>query len=154
MNEIKKYDYIVIGAGIAGLSCAYKLKQAGKQCLVLEASVTASNELEISYGTHVAAIIEDEDLDEVMISTTKGEFRAKKLICATTADIAKNLCPIKYQNLEIFNVKYSSTMHLSYLIDKDLIPNKASLYGMMIGHLESDLINVISFESFKHPALV
>ena len=33
----KKYDVIVVGAGLAGLSCAYELSAKGKEVLVLEA---------------------------------------------------------------------------------------------------------------------
>lgn len=31
-----KYDYLIIGAGLAGATAAYKLKQAGKRCLVID----------------------------------------------------------------------------------------------------------------------
>ncbi len=34
----KKTDVLIIGAGIAGILCAYKLKNAGVDCLVLEAA--------------------------------------------------------------------------------------------------------------------
>ena len=33
----KKTDVLVIGGGIAGILCAYKLKQRGVNCIVLEA---------------------------------------------------------------------------------------------------------------------
>ena len=36
MKSSKKYDYIVIGAGIVGLSTALKLQEANKQVLILE----------------------------------------------------------------------------------------------------------------------
>lgn len=32
-----KYDIIVVGAGLAGLSCAYELSAKGKKALILEA---------------------------------------------------------------------------------------------------------------------
>lgn len=36
MEEQRKYDVIVVGAGLAGLSCAYELAARGKRVLVLE----------------------------------------------------------------------------------------------------------------------
>lgn len=94
------------------------------------------------------------EISEGKILTNKGEFHAGKIVCTTPSKIAKKLAYMPYQNLEIFDLNYSATMHLSYLIDKDLIPNKDGIYGMMISHLESSLINVVSIESFKHPGLV
>lgn len=37
LNEDKKTDVLVIGGGIAGILCAYKLKQRGVSCIILEA---------------------------------------------------------------------------------------------------------------------
>lgn len=37
LNINKRYDVVVIGAGISGLACARKLKESGKNALVLEA---------------------------------------------------------------------------------------------------------------------
>ncbi len=37
LNEDKKTDVLIIGGGIAGLLCAYKLTQRGVNCIVLEA---------------------------------------------------------------------------------------------------------------------
>lgn len=33
---MKKYDVIIVGAGPAGLSCAWYLSQRGKRCILLE----------------------------------------------------------------------------------------------------------------------
>ncbi len=33
---MKKYDYLVVGAGLFGATCAYRLRQAGKKCLVID----------------------------------------------------------------------------------------------------------------------
>ena len=35
-NELKKYDVIIVGAGPAGCSCAYELKEHGKSVLLLD----------------------------------------------------------------------------------------------------------------------
>ena len=34
--EMKKYDYLVVGAGLYGAVSAYKVKQSGKKCLVID----------------------------------------------------------------------------------------------------------------------
>ena len=33
---MEKYDYLVVGSGLFGATFAYKAKQAGKNCLVIE----------------------------------------------------------------------------------------------------------------------
>ena len=32
----RRYDYLVVGAGLFGATFAYKAKQAGKRCLVID----------------------------------------------------------------------------------------------------------------------
>ena len=36
MNKDKKYDYLIVGAGLFGAVFAYKARQAGKRCLVID----------------------------------------------------------------------------------------------------------------------
>lgn len=36
MNKLKKYDLLIVGAGIYGATSAYKAKQEGKRCLVID----------------------------------------------------------------------------------------------------------------------
>ncbi|MBR7153938.1 MAG: UDP-galactopyranose mutase [Paludibacteraceae bacterium] len=33
---MKKYDYLIVGSGLFGATCAYRLHQAGKKCLVID----------------------------------------------------------------------------------------------------------------------
>lgn len=33
---MKQYDYLIVGAGLFGATCAYRLRQAGKKCLVID----------------------------------------------------------------------------------------------------------------------
>ena len=33
---MKKYDYLIVGSGLFGATCAYRLHQAGKRCLVID----------------------------------------------------------------------------------------------------------------------
>ncbi|MBQ2190454.1 MAG: UDP-galactopyranose mutase [Paludibacteraceae bacterium] len=33
---MKQYDYLIVGAGLFGATCAYRLHQAGKKCLVID----------------------------------------------------------------------------------------------------------------------
>ena len=36
MNTKKDYDLLIVGAGIYGATAAYKAKQEGKRCLVID----------------------------------------------------------------------------------------------------------------------
>ena len=38
LDENKKTDVLIIGGGIAGILCAYKLKNAGIECMLAEAT--------------------------------------------------------------------------------------------------------------------
>ncbi len=42
-----KYDYVVLGAGMAGLAAAYRLSKAGRSVLVLEKAVEVGAELNV-----------------------------------------------------------------------------------------------------------
>ena len=60
-KEIKEYDVVVVGGGIAGLSLAAILSHEGFSCIVLEqlpiaggrARVVEKNDFIIDYGIHV-----------------------------------------------------------------------------------------------------
>lgn len=43
--EMPRLDFLIVGAGIAGLTCAYSLKQAGHNVRVVEAEKTLSKVL-------------------------------------------------------------------------------------------------------------
>ena len=47
LNGNKNVDVLIIGGGIAGILCAYKLKNAGVDCMLVEATDTEL--LNISY---------------------------------------------------------------------------------------------------------
>lgn len=36
LEEMKKYDYLIVGSGLFGATFAYRAKQAGKKCLVID----------------------------------------------------------------------------------------------------------------------
>lgn len=42
LTRIKKVDVTIVGGGLCGLLCAYFLKEAGAECLLLEGSRIAS----------------------------------------------------------------------------------------------------------------
>ena len=42
LTRIKKVDVTIVGGGLCGLLCAYFLKEAGVECLLLEGSRIAS----------------------------------------------------------------------------------------------------------------
>lgn len=48
LTRIKKVDVTIVGGGLCGLLCAYFLKEAGVECLLLEGS-------RIGSGSYVAA---------------------------------------------------------------------------------------------------
>ncbi|MCH5321572.1 MAG: FAD-dependent oxidoreductase [Eubacterium sp.] len=60
MDNSNKYDVIVVGAGLAGLSCAYELSEKGKKVLVIEAQSYAGgrtssfddNGMQVESGLH------------------------------------------------------------------------------------------------------
>ena len=37
---MKKYDYLIVGAGLYGAVMAYELGKKGKRCLVIDAGIT------------------------------------------------------------------------------------------------------------------
>ena len=50
LNENKKTDVLIIGGGIAGILCAYKLKNAGVDCMLIKQySHTNRKRIEKSY---------------------------------------------------------------------------------------------------------
>ena len=49
MASKETYDTIVVGAGLAGLSCAHELSKKGKKVLVLEAQDRKSTRLNSSH---------------------------------------------------------------------------------------------------------
>lgn len=84
MPEQKNYDCVIIGAGIAGLSLAYKLKQKGAKVLVLESSSRLGGAINsknygssiyemgpnsfISSSKSIMALVEELDLENELIS--------------------------------------------------------------------------------------
>lgn len=54
-----KYDFLVIGSGLAGLSCALKVAKYGKVCIVTKSSISDSNTVLAQGG--IAAVMYDEE---------------------------------------------------------------------------------------------
>lgn len=49
LTRIKKVDVTIVGGGLCGLLCAYFLKEAGVECLLLEGSRIASGTVRHGY---------------------------------------------------------------------------------------------------------
>ena len=54
LTRIKKVDVTIVGGGLCGLLCAYFLKEAGVECLLLEGSRIGSGTVRHAMG-YVAA---------------------------------------------------------------------------------------------------
>ena len=52
MNTKKEYDLLIVGAGIYGATAAYKAKQEGKRCLVIDIRPHLVPFVMITMGTH------------------------------------------------------------------------------------------------------
>ena len=68
----KSTDVLIIGGGAAGILCAYKLKQAGVDCLLLEATdvcggITKNTTAKITLG-HGSRFTEHGELIEQFVS--------------------------------------------------------------------------------------
>lgn len=49
LTRIKKVDVTIVGGGLCGLLCAYFLKEAGAECLLLEGSRIASGTVDMRW---------------------------------------------------------------------------------------------------------
>lgn len=55
LTRIKKVDVTIVGGGLCGLLCAYFLKEAGVECLLLEGSRIGSGTVRHAMTGYVAA---------------------------------------------------------------------------------------------------
>lgn len=55
LTRIKKVDVTIVGGGLCGLLCAYFLKEAGVECLLLEGSRIASGTVRHAMARYIAA---------------------------------------------------------------------------------------------------
>ena len=54
LTRIKKVDVTIVGGGLCGLLCAYFLKEAGVECLLLEGSRIASGTVRHAMALYTA----------------------------------------------------------------------------------------------------
>ncbi|MGF1679416.1 MAG: L-aspartate oxidase [Candidatus Methylacidiphilales bacterium] len=65
---MKKYDYLILGSGIAGLTCALKLAESGKVAIITKKNRAESNTNYAQGG--IACVTSEEDTFEMHLSDT------------------------------------------------------------------------------------
>lgn len=84
VNEKRKYDYLVVGSGLFGAVFAYKAKQAGKQCLVIDKRKHSGGNIHCEkieginvhkYGAHIFHTSNKEVWDFVNKFTTFNHYK-------------------------------------------------------------------------------
>lgn len=104
----------------------------------------------LAAGKEVMTNVTVQKIDGARVTTDKGEFTAKKIICATTATIAKKLLGSQFP--DELTSEYSPSMHHALLTkrNKPVTP----CYATMVGETADVNYNVATRERFKANGLV
>ena len=123
LNGNKTTDVLIIGGGIAGLLCAYKLKNAGVDCILAEAKEICSG---ITKNTTAKITIQHGAIFSEMIKRF-GQEKAKLYLEAQVlaGDEYKNLCENIDCNCEIKN------SYVYSLNDRKKIENEVSALNQL-----------------------
>lgn len=99
---------------------------------------------EIIYG------IEIQKINGTSVVTNKGDYRARKIICATTSTVAKKLLGNSFPTELI--TEYSPSLHHALLTKRG--KSVTSCYATMVGETADVFYNVATRERFKAQGLV
>ena len=93
LNGNKNTEVLIIGGGIAGILCAYKLKNAGVDCVLVEATeickgVTGNTTAKITVGQ---GIIYDKMVRRFGENYTRLYLQAQNTACRQYAELCKNI---------------------------------------------------------------
>ncbi len=116
-------DVLIVGGGIAGLLCAYKLSQAGTDCVVVEADTIGSG----TTGNSTAKITFQHSLIYDKLIKQRGAETAKKYL-----EIQKKACK-EYERLsETIDCGYEKKDSYVYsLSDREKIEKEVSAYRIL-----------------------
>lgn len=108
LNENKSTDVLIIGGGIAGLLCAYKLKSAGVDCILAEATeicqgITKNTTAKI---TLCHGLIYDKIIRRYGIDKAKLYFEAQKEAMKEYDELCKEIdCDYEIKDSYVYSLK-------------------------------------------------
>ena len=99
-----KFDYIVVGSGLAGLYAAYKASMKGTVAVITKASLRESNSFNAQGG--IAAVTSEDDDPEIHKSDT---LIAGRGLCENSSvDILVNEAPVRIQEIIADDMKFDT----------------------------------------------
>ena len=118
LNEDKSTDVLIIGGGIAGILCAYKLKNAGVDCILVEAdeicsSITKSTTAKITLGH---GLIYDKIINRFGERKARLYVEAQLQACKEYAGLCKNI-DCDYETRDSFVYSTHSRIKIQKEID-------------------------------------
>ncbi len=119
----KNTDVLIIGGGIAGILCAYKLKNAGVDCILTEANrifsgITENTTAKITIGQ---GLIYDKIIDRYGEDKAKLYLEAQIHACEEYADLCKNIdCDYEKKDSYVYSVE-----------NKDIIKNEIAALNLL-----------------------
>ena len=99
-----KFDYIVVGSGLAGLYSAYKASMKGSVAVITKSSIRESNSFNAQGG--IAAVTSEDDDPEIHKSDT---LIAGRGLCENSSvDILVNEAPVRIQEIIADDMKFDT----------------------------------------------
>ena len=99
-----KFDYIVVGSGLAGLYAAYKASMKGNVAVITKSSLRESNSFNAQGG--IAAVTSEDDDPEIHKSDTL--IAGRGLCEESSVDILVNEAPVRIQEIIADDMKFDT----------------------------------------------
>ena len=99
-----KFDYIVVGSGLAGLYAAYKASMKGTVAVITKSSLRDSNSFNAQGG--IAAVTSEDDDPEIHKSDTL--IAGRGLCEESSVDILVNEAPVRIQEIIADDMKFDT----------------------------------------------